>query len=79
MKLTQAQWIIEQLEKGRALSQLDMLSEYGIGNHTGRIAEIRQDLFNKKDKREVVTEWDHKNGKTFARYRFAKLEQLNLV
>lgn len=66
--MTQCEWLLEQLEKGRKLSQIDMLMEGGIGNHTGRISDLRRDLELEGKGRLILHEWEEKNGKVFARY-----------
>lgn len=41
MPETQCQRLERELLKGRRLSMIDMLNELGIGNHTGRISDLR--------------------------------------
>lgn len=42
--MTQIQELYQELLKGRRLGQIEMLNELGIGNHTGRICDLRQKL-----------------------------------
>ena len=41
---TQVERLRESLEQGRRLGQLEMLNDLGIGNHTGRICDLRKAL-----------------------------------
>jgi hypothetical protein len=70
--MTQCQRLLVELEKGRRLSNLDMILELGIGNHTARISELRYDPAVQKRliKRglSLHTEMVTEHGKTFARY-----------
>lgn len=44
--MTQCERLATELLKGRRLSMIDMLNELGIGNHTGRISDLREKGFN---------------------------------
>ena len=52
------------MEKGGKFTQLDMLYKFGIGNHTGRIADIRK----KMGYDYVKTDMIKKNGKRIGLY-----------
>jgi hypothetical protein len=41
---TQVERLRESFENGRRLGQLEMLNDLGIGNHTGRICDLRKKL-----------------------------------
>ena len=77
-RMSQATTILKELEKGRTLSFFDIVA-LGITNHTGRIADLRHDLFVEGKGRTIKTEMQEKNGKKFAIYSLSKIEQLNLV
>ena len=53
--MTQTKLILNELEKGRTLSFFDIVA-LGITNHTGRIADLRHDLFVEGKGRTVKTE-----------------------
>lgn len=42
--LTQVEWTMEQLLKGKKLTQIDMLMDYGIGHHCDVIMRCRRIL-----------------------------------
>jgi hypothetical protein len=79
--MTQVQWLRAELEKGRSLTQIQMLSEGGIGNHTGRISDLRRELQNEGSGAMIVVGWENgSNGKTWAKYSlFKPVSQLSLV
>lgn len=67
--LTQTQWLLAEFEKGRHLTQLDMLREYGIGNHTGRISDIRKALAGEGRCRQIIADPQFgDNGKQWMKY-----------
>jgi len=67
MEQTESQWkeIYKYLQSGRSLTMYDMLVKFGVGNHTGRIADIRRHHGYNSVKTEMIT---LSNGKRVARY-----------
>ena len=41
---SQTELLLEELRSGHRLTQMDMLFSLGIGNHTGRICDLRKKL-----------------------------------
>lgn len=72
--LTQVEWTLSELKKGKHLTMLSMLMDYGIGNHTGVITRCRRALLDEGNGEEIITEWiwtrSRKTGKKikFASY-----------
>lgn len=67
---TQNEMTKKALLDGKTLSQLDMLYDYGIGNHTSVISRVRKEL--RAEGIEVVTEFKTiKSKKTGKKVRYA--------
>lgn len=67
---SQKQIILEELEKGYALSKIQMLEKFGIWNSGARLSELRQ--LGHRIETKMIT---HKvTDKTFAVYYLAKFE-----
>ena len=63
MSQTQCDRLEAELKKGRKLTQRQIFDELFIGNHTGRISELRPKLA--KEGLKIKTEWlDTAQGKT---------------
>jgi len=66
---SQCKQILQYLESGRSLTMYEMLVKFGVGNHTGRIADLRRRHGYGYIKTEMIT---LSNGKRIARYSISK-------
>lgn len=69
---TQIDIALDALKQGKVLDQLNMLFDYGIGNHTAVITEVRRRLYDEGKGEEVITEWRNaRSRKTGRAIRYA--------
>lgn len=66
MKASQNSMIRDALQKGRKISALDALSEFGCFRLASRIADLR------KEGLRIIKKMITENGKTFAQYSLKK-------
>jgi hypothetical protein len=64
--MTQSEWILRELKRGRMLTALDALKGCGSMKLATRVSELKRQGHN------IVTEIVSKNGKKFARYSLIK-------